>query len=262
MIRTNHIFAACLGLGLVMFVCLAMAALRCGGCTLHSLSLLAASVLVAALLLGVALWAATLWSTRRMWRACRLHAVPHSSTLQQVQRSLGLPARRIICVEQSEAFAFCLGLLHPRIVVSTGLLRRVSPRELAAILAHERRHQQRRDPLRLLVMRCLRWMLFPVPAVHDFYRTFAILLEIEADEAAIAQHGRPVLAGALHTLLSSSQSAQVGSRSAAMTRFTVSNSRIEHLLDPQRTVRLPLSRLRLVISLLPFLLLCLSMFVG
>jgi len=45
--------------------------------------------------------------------------------------------------------AFCAGLIRPRVYVSSGAIALLDGAALAAVLAHERHHASRRDPLRL-----------------------------------------------------------------------------------------------------------------
>ena len=59
--------------------------------------------------------------------------------------------RHLQVVASDEVLCFCIGLLRPRIVVSTGLVELLDQAELEAVLAHEASHQRRRDPMRLMV---------------------------------------------------------------------------------------------------------------
>jgi Zn-dependent protease with chaperone function len=257
--RSDHILAVAIGLLLVAGSCLGMLASHCPDCGFHWLSSLAVGAMGTAIGVGVAVFAVACWRTRCLWRLCRSRAIPHPAKLWHVCQRSSLATDRIVCTAQAEPLAFCIGLLRPRVVVSTGLVEQVSSSELAAILAHERRHQQRRDPLRFLVVTLLRSMLYPLPIIHDLSRTFLTLLEIEADEAAIACSGRPALASALHKLLTLSAPYGVSPRLAAITPFSVQSGRLEHLLDPHPIPPLSFSPPRLAVSLIPFLLLCLTM---
>ena len=58
---------------------------------------------------------------------------------------------RVVLVCDPRPLVFCAGLLRPRIYLSDGARRRLEPRALRAVLAHEAHHARRRDPLRLLV---------------------------------------------------------------------------------------------------------------
>jgi Zn-dependent protease with chaperone function len=95
--------------------------------------------------------------------------------------------------------AFCAGLLRPRIYVSEGAVRRLGDDELAAVIAHERMHRARRDPLRIATARLLGEALFFAPPVRVIARRYDTLAELAADDHALAAIGgdRSVLAGAM-----------------------------------------------------------------
>lgn len=259
MIRSNHVLAGAFGLFLLVVSCLGMLANQCPGCGFSWLSNLAVGVLGTATTVSVMVLLITFWRTYALWRICHTYSVPHPPKLQHVCQRLGLAEDRIVYTAQAEPLAFCIGLLRPCVVVSTGLVEQVSSPELTAILAHERRHQQRRDPLRFLVVILLRAILYPLPIIHDLSRSFVTLIEIEADEAAIAWSGRPTLASALHKLLTLASPHEVSPRFAVVTPFSVQSSRLACLLDPHHPPSLSFSLPRLVMSLAPFLLLCLTM---
>ena len=259
MIRSNHVLAGAFGLLLLVVSCLGMLAGRCPGCGFFWLSNLAAGALAIAATVSVTALLVTSWRTHNLWRICRTHSIAHPPKLQHVCQRLGLAENRIICTLQSEPLAFCIGLLRPWVVVSAGLVEQVSSPELAAIMAHERRHQQRRDPLRFLTVILLRTILYPLPVVHDLSRSFVTLIEIEADEAAIAWSGRPTLASALYKLLTVATPQKISPRFTVVTPFSAQSSRLVCLLDPHRPPPLSFPISRLVVSLAPFLLLCLTM---
>jgi Zn-dependent protease with chaperone function len=95
--------------------------------------------------------------------------------------------------------AFCAGLLRPRIYVSAGAIRKLGDDELAAVIAHERMHRARRDPLRIVTTRLLGEALFFVPPVRLLARRYDTLAEIAADDHALAAVGgdTSVLAAAM-----------------------------------------------------------------
>ena len=260
MMRSKHLLASAIGLGFLAFSCLWMLRARCPGCGFQWLSEIAAGAIVAATGVGATIFALALWRTQHLWRLCRMAAAPHPPKLQAACQRLGLRSDQVLCAGQPDALSFCIGLIRPQIVVTTGLLEHVSAQELTAILAHECHHQVRRDPLRVLAMTVVRAILYPLPVAHDFYDAFLTLVEIEADEAATARSGQPALAAALYKLLALSPSNAPASLPAGVTPFSVCSSRIAYLLDPQQAPILPLSTARLALSLLPILLLCLSMF--
>ena len=257
--RTEHIFGGVIGLFFLAFACLWMLAGHCPDCAPHWLQALVLVVSAGAALAGLSALGFTLWRTQRLWHQCRGKAAPHPPLLRQVCQRLGMPLEQVICTDQPALFSFCIGLLQPQIVVSSGLLDQVSNRELTAILAHEQHHQRHRDPLRLLVVMLARVMLYPLPAIHDFHRSFQARIEIEADETAVARSGRPALAAALCKLSACADSGLAVNLPATVASFSAQASRLNHLLDPHEMPTLPLTSKRLVLSLAPFLLLCAAM---
>jgi Zn-dependent protease with chaperone function len=92
--------------------------------------------------------------------------------------------------------AFTAGWLRPIVYVSCELADRLSFAELAAVLAHERAHVERRDPLRLSAVRFLARTLFWLPALSRLADDLADEAEVLADD--VAARSRPlVLASAL-----------------------------------------------------------------
>lgn len=95
----------------------------------------------------------------------------------------------VVVIEDSSVTAFCAGLLRPRVYVSRGALQALREPELDAVLAHERHHAARCDPLRLLGMRVLGDALFMLPAMKRLSRRYGELAELAADEAAVRATG-------------------------------------------------------------------------
>lgn len=184
---------------------------------LGSLELIAlGSVSVAACVAGV----------RSLWR--QSHHSRHAVR--------ALPVRGQIAdatvIADHRPLAFCAGLLRPRIFVSTATVEMLDPRQLEAVLEHERQHRQRRDPLRILIVRSLADALFIVPALSRLAARYAALLELAADARAVqANGGDPApLASALLTF------DERGPDSVG-----VDPARVDHLLGEHRRWQLPLT---------------------
>ena len=142
--------------------------------------------------------------------------------LQLTLRSLGEPPaghvdnltrfglRAVQVVPTDKVLCFCMGLLRPRIVVSTGLVELLDQAELNAVLAHEASHQRRRDPLRLLVANVTMRGLFMVPVLPDLARAARVTTEVEADAAAVDRCGNSNLIRALKAVLGAVSRTPVG----------------------------------------------------
>lgn len=148
----------------------------------------------------------------------------------------------VLVIDDPAPRAFCAGHLRPRVHVSTGALERLSPPQLRAVIAHERHHAVRRDPLRLLVARVLAEALFFLPAVRDLAGRYGALAEVAADEAAARETDAPTLASAL--LAFGDDRAEV---------VGVAPERVDHLLGARARWELPVALLALAAATLAFL---------
>lgn len=143
-------------------------------------------------------------AVRRQLRATH-HLVGHirrtrtlpDRALREVSNHIGL-TDRVDVVEDATPFSFAYGLLWPRVAISTGLLDIASPKELAAVLEHERYHVRSLDPLKMLVAHSAPRALFFLPALRDYRRRYLVGRELAADQRAVAAHGTHALAGALY----------------------------------------------------------------
>jgi len=178
--------------------------------------------------LGLAMATAGVWGVARELLASR------GFTRALVARApRPLPGvRGAFVIDDPRPQAFCAGLLRPRVYFSTCALQLLDASALDAVLAHERHHARRRDPLRLAYGRALAAALFLLPAVRRLVGRQQALSEIEADEAAVLGAGadRSALANAM---LSFSQSPGADS-------IGIDPERVDHLLGERLQWRLPL----------------------
>lgn len=161
----------------------------------------------------------------RVWLAQpRLEPAP---ALQALFTALGV-AGRVDLIATEVPLALCYGLWRPRILLSAGLLARLAPDELRAVVLHERAHVQRRDPLRLLgwcMLDAACWWLPPGLA------RARLRYELLADRAVIRAGARVALARALLNLLERPVSAAVAP--VALGGLSMTAARIDHLLAPE-----------------------------
>jgi hypothetical protein len=152
------------------------------------------------------------------------------------QERSSLLGTRIIDSDRPQAF--CAGLVHPEVYLSRGALELLNAAELSAVLAHERHHASRRDPLRLAVTRVLRDALFFVPTLRRVIARQQSLAEIGADEAAVTSAGgdRVALASAMLNFSEAS-----GADSAGL-----APERIDYLVGETGLWRLPLALLLVI----------------
>lgn len=153
-------------------------------------------------------------------------------TVQVVDR-LDVDGVQIAVVEDDRPQAFCAGLLRPDVYLSTGALVALDDAELRAVVAHERHHRTRRDPLRVLVAGVLSEALFFLPALRRLGERYAQLAELAADEAAVERLGeRQPLASALLVF---------GERHHPAEVLGIAPERVDHLLGAPPRWELPVS---------------------
>jgi Zn-dependent protease with chaperone function len=144
----------------------------------------------------------------------RARRQPLPPVIHNAAAVLGLEAR-VDAIAADEPFAVTHALIRPRILVSTALADALTPPEVAAVLAHEREHLRRRDPLRLLAARLLCAWCWYLPAARWLGRRVTLRRELAADRAAAGFAGPGMLAGALLKLASLPACAAVAAASPA-----------------------------------------------
>lgn len=128
----------------------------------------------------------------------RLHLMktPSSGPFREAIAAVGVDPATVRIVEGLANPAFTAGWWKPRIYLASELPQRLSRPELECLIAHEGAHLDRRDPLRLAVLRFFACMLFWIPALRKLAADVADEAEFEADDAAA--NGKPlVLASAI-----------------------------------------------------------------
>jgi beta-lactamase regulating signal transducer with metallopeptidase domain len=133
---------------------------------------------------------------------------------------------RILPLDKPQAFV--LGFFRPKIYLSRGLFNEFDKSARKTIVAHEKTHLQRRDPLRRLLTSIA--LIFHLPsAVAEINRQMALIQELIADNRAVDQSGCRMN---LAQLLVNFARMHTGEK---MTAFEFGNSNIEirvhHLLD-------------------------------
>jgi Zn-dependent protease with chaperone function len=151
----------------------------------------------------------------------------------ELLREAGVDGTPVTVFGSEQPQAFCAGFLRPRIYISSAAAA-LPAGHLGAIVAHERHHLRRRDPLRLLVARTLSEALFFVPVLRRVTERYGALAELAADEAAAREHDRSTLAAALLSFGEARNPAVV---------VGIAPERVDHLLGRPPRWELPLSLL-------------------
>jgi Zn-dependent protease with chaperone function len=164
-------------------------------------------------LLGIRSLGRQVASSRRLRRRVSRLSRPASPELAAAAEAARLRPR-VRVIDSPEAFSFAYGALHPRVVVSHGLLECASPDELQAVLVHERYHVRNLDPLKVVLTRALAATFFLIPALRELERRYLAGRELAADRRALRVCGRRPLASALFKVVRGPSWPELGSAAA------------------------------------------------
>lgn len=109
-----------------------------------------------------------------------------------------LPGGRLL--DSTTAMAYCLPGLRPRMVVTSAVLRGLSPRALDAVVAHESAHLLQRHDLVVLPFVAWQAALPFLPGACTARVAVALLVEALADDAARSRVGAEPLGEALRAV--------------------------------------------------------------
>lgn len=189
---------------------------------------LSALLLVTLALASTAGCLRTLWAYRRERRL--LATLPLTATLDPFLAKVAHASDvRLSVTPARRPAAFCFGLFRPRVVITSGLIERLSLNEQAAVVWHEAEHARNREPLRCLLARLAANTFFWIPLLRGLLDRFLLVKEIVADRRAVAHTDTAALAGALYEVASGPPLASVGAGDLAA-------ARIDRLFTAQRAL--------------------------
>lgn len=92
---------------------------------------------------------------------------------------------RVTVFEGRTLLAFTAGFIKPRIYVSQGLVDGLSENELSAVIRHESRHRESKDPLKGLLISFVADLLFFLPVSRLLKHAYHLAEEMTADARSV-----------------------------------------------------------------------------
>lgn len=168
------------------------------------------------------------WELAKLWRARRVAA-----SLLDGER----PEALVSQTNDDEPFAFTVGVLRPRVIVSAGLARVLTEEQLSAAIAHERAHARRRHAFGRVASRVVGAFVVP-PLKNTLLDLLILAQEQEADDDAAAEvESRALVAETLLACVRSSRSRRPAFAVPALFGPAL-EERVEALCRPPRERRI------------------------
>lgn len=98
-------------------------------------------------------------------------------------------ANDIIVFHCHEPLAFAMGMLHPKVYLSTSLMDMLDEEEIDAVVYHELHHKYSYDPLKAFTFSMLTKVIWYIPVLKHMRQSYSVFREVIADDYAIRQTG-------------------------------------------------------------------------
>lgn len=160
-----------------------------------------------------------------------------SRKLAEVAASIGIE-QSIKEFDNGTYDVYCIGLFRPIIFSSSILVDSVSKKQLRAILLHEKNHLRHFDPFRLLVVSIVRQSLWLLPGIKQLAHQFVRGVELVADECATnnLRDIKPLSLALIKLLSLQSDTPPVYSEDVVLSPLSVTEERIDRLLNTQTPI--------------------------
>ncbi len=125
-----------------------------------------------------------------------------SRRLSMIAVKAGLAIGQIIEISDKNPVIFCFGLLRSKVCLSSGLIAKMSAKELKAVLLHEQYHLLSHEPIKIFMVKLIAGILFFMPGLKFFAGQYLIFSELAADQWATDNFQNKIpLAGALYKVI-------------------------------------------------------------
>lgn len=138
----------------------------------------------------------------------------------------------IIAIRSESPLAYVIGIVSPKIILSTGLLELLDENEVKAVIFHEEYHLRQGDPLKMFILILLSDGLRFLPIIKGLVQDYRTIRELLADRYAIKRMESSLELGSAMVKMIRHASAL---HPAEVVSFhgTSLNCRIRQILEPQ-----------------------------
>lgn len=111
---------------------------------------------------------------------------PIPKKLRTILHKLCIPEKSVIVISHSLHDAFTHGFFNKKIIVSSQLIKRLTPRQLEAVILHEQKHVLNFHSVYLLITEMLVQTFFFIPLLSDLATLVKVSIEKQADNHAVS----------------------------------------------------------------------------
>lgn len=196
------------------------------------------------------------YQTARMQKHLKLYK--DSKLTTEMNETYSPDENHLIIVSHPIPLAITMGLMQPKVVLSTGLMNLLNENEIEAVIAHEMAHLKSRDPLTIFFMTLCSSTIWYIPILKWMNKQYRIMKELAADDYAIEKQETTVHLGS--ALLKMLKVRQPDNRAFTYASFadTSINYRIDYMLNPLKELRVSVPFQVILLSVVVFSLICVS----
>ncbi|HEY0829330.1 MAG TPA: M56 family metallopeptidase [Bacilli bacterium] len=164
-------------------------------------------------------------------------------------------------VEDDAFVALTMGVLRPRIIISTGLLNMFQEKEAEAILLHEHYHYIHRDPLKSILFTIMVDGLGYIPIIKAIAGYYKIWKELLADRFVIRQMRSEFYLGSVLLCLTKWVNLNRPVEAVYFTESAI-NYRILQILEPEKPLHIPFLHMKSIMVSVSILFIMVSVVIG
>lgn len=106
--------------------------------------------------------------------------------LQNVLRNVELEKDKVVVIKKQSSYAFSFGLRSQKIILSEGLIKKLTPKQLEAVVLHEKYHLENQHSLLLVLSEIISSTLFFLPLAAGINKKMRVVFENQADAFTIS----------------------------------------------------------------------------
>ncbi|MEF3310892.1 M56 family metallopeptidase [Paenibacillus sp. GYB004] len=179
---------------------------------------------------------------KQIYMSCKWNRIFHAKENTKLTKILNSKYRnwntRFLVVQDDSFIALTIGMLRPKIIVSSGLLGMFSEQETKSILLHEWHHYRNYDPLKIFITTVISDGMGYIPIIRASVRYYKTWSELLADRFVIKKMDSVYDLANVLLRLSNLNKVRNYATGVYFANSTI-NYRIQQVLEPEKSIHVP-----------------------